>query len=78
MITTAALRRTDNLVLRWLPTGREHAYPNPRSRNPNSLATPTFDNGRSQKAKPPLPVARVINCLEAPSAPVLASSASAP
>jgi hypothetical protein len=76
MITSGALRRTDDLALRWLPTGRKHAYLTARARYPNKPATITFNDARSHPM-PPLPATRLRNCLKAPSARVLASPASA-
>jgi hypothetical protein len=77
MITIGVPRRTADLVQRWLPTGREDAYPAARSRDPNKPATAPINDARKHQAELPPPVRQVDNRIERRSAPALASSASA-
>jgi len=77
MITIGALRRTDDLALRWLPTGRKHAYRIARCPDPNKPATATFNDARNDQAEPALPLRHAVNRTEALNAPMLAPSASA-
>jgi hypothetical protein len=78
MTTIAVLqRRTDNVALRRLQTGADHARADAPSRKLSIPATDTLNNSLNHQPELSLPARRVTNRLEAYGAPALTPSASA-
>ncbi len=74
---SVARRRSDNLALRWLPTGGDHARADAPPHRQSQSATKTFNDNLDQQTQLLLSAGRVISRLEGLCAPALAPSASA-